>query len=181
MPKTILSFLSLIMLFTTAYPQQPFLVVDSNKIETSATHVDQKMRFIASSRETGGATTVFESIEMPGYKTNWHRHNNSEETFYILEGVLTVKLGEKTYQLGPGSYVFIARGTAHAQGNLGDKPVRFITTVTPAGIEEFFRDRAELLKTTKPGESGFDARYRPILEKHKRWIEILAPWNPEKP
>jgi len=160
--------------------RQPFLVVDTTKIEPTRTHTTQNIRFIASSTETGGATTVFETTEMPGYKTNWHRHNNSEETFYVLEGVLTVKLGDKLYSLPAGSYVFIPRGTPHAQGNLSDKPVRFVTTLTPGGIEKFFRDRSELLKSTKPGDADFETRYKPILEKHKKWIEILAPWNPEK-
>lgn len=68
-----------------------------------------------------------------------------------------------------------------AQGNLTDKPVRFITTVTPGGIEDFFRDRSELLKTTKPGDKDWDTRYRPIIEKHKKWIEIISPWPQEKP
>src|SRR5688572_16109607 len=150
--------------------RQPFLVVDTTKIEPTRTHTTQNIRFIASSTETGGATTVFETTEMPGYKTNWHRHNNSEETFYVLEGTLTVKLGDKTHHLTAGSYVFIARGTPHAQGNLTDKPVRFITTVTPGGIEEFFHDRAELMKTIPPGHPDFENRYRPIREKHKKWI-----------
>lgn len=184
--KSFCTILAVLLLVPTALSQvnetkRPYLIVDTNKIDPSTTHTTQKMKFIASSAETGGATTVFESIEMPGYKTNWHRHNNSEESFYVLEGILTVKLGDKTHQLGPGSYVFIARGTPHAQGNVTDKPVRFITTVTPGGIEEFFRDRSELLKTLKPGDPGFDSRYRPILEKHKKWLEILGPWTPERP
>ena len=180
------SLLAAVLLAQITYSQQAeakrtFLIVDSTKIEPVVTHTTQNMRFIASSSETGGATTVFESIEMPGYKTYVHKHNNSEESFYILEGMLTVKFGDKTHHLGPGSYVFIPRGTPHAQGNLTDKPVRFITTVTPGGIEDFFRDRSELLKTTKPGDKDWDTRYRPIIEKHKKWIEIISPWPSEKP
>jgi quercetin dioxygenase-like cupin family protein len=180
------SFLATLFLGSTALAQgtetkRPFLIVDTQKVEPSATYTTQNMKFIASSPDTGGVTTVFESIEMPGYKTNWHRHNNAEESFYVLEGVLTVTLGDTTYHMGPGSYVFIARGTPHAQGNLGDTAVRFITTVTPGGIEEFFRDRSELLKTAKPGDADFDLRYRPILQKHEKWLEILGPWTPEKP
>ena len=165
----------------TPETKKPFLIVDTNNLGTSTTHTQQQMRFVASSAETGGATTVFESTEMPGYKTNIHRHNNAEETFYILEGTLTISIGGETHHLGPGSYVFIPRGTIHAQGNLTNKPVRFITTVTPGGIEDFFKDRAELLKTIKPGDPGFDAKYRPILKKHEKWIEIIGPWDTTKP
>ena len=157
------------------------LVVDSAKIQPTTTSTTQTMKFIASSAETGGVTTVFESNEMPGYKTTWHRHDNAEESFYVLEGVLTVKFTDKTHSLGPGSFVLIPRGTPHAQGNLTDKPARFITTVTPGGIEEFFRDRSELLKTMKPGDPDYDARYRVVLEKHRRWIAIIGPWDMKNP
>ena len=184
--ESICSFAAVLMFGLAAFAQgektkQPFLIVETAKIEAERTHSTQRMKFIASSAETGGVTAVWESIEMSGYKTNWHRHNNAEESFYVLEGVLTVKLGDKTHHLPAGSYVFIARGTPHAQGNLTAKPVRFITTVTPGGIEEFFRDRSELLKSVQPGHPGWEIRYRPILEKHKKWLEIIGPWEPEKP
>ena len=60
-------------------------------------------------------------------------------------------------------------------------PARFITTVTPGGIEEFFRDRSELLKAIKPGDPDYDARYRVILEKHKDRIAIIGPWDMKNP
>jgi quercetin dioxygenase-like cupin family protein len=157
------------------------LVVDSAKIQPTITFTTQTMKFIASSADTGGVTTVFESNEMPGYKTTWHRHDNAEESFYVLEGVLTVKFAHETHTLGPGSFVLIPRGTPHAQGNLTDNPARFITTVTPGGIEEFFRDRSELLKTIKPGDPNYDARYRVVLEKHKDRIAIIGPWDLKNP
>ena len=157
------------------------LVVDSANIQPTTTFTTQTMKFIASSAETGGLTTVFESNEMPGYKTNWHRHDHAEESFYVIDGVLTVKFGDKTHSLGAGSFVFIPRGTPQAQGNLTDKPARFITTVTPGGIEEFFRDRSELLKTVKPGDPDYDARYRVVLEKHKHWLAIIGPWDMKTP
>src|ERR1043166_8016087 len=100
-----------------------------------------KIKFIASSEETNGAFAVVELTEMPGYKTFWHRHNNTEETFYILEGVLTVKIGDKVAEHGPGSYVLIPRATPHGQGNFSKNPVRFIVTVTPGGYERRFRER----------------------------------------
>jgi quercetin dioxygenase-like cupin family protein len=168
---------------TSAWPQsnetkQPFLIVDTAKIEPSS-YVDQSLKFIVTAPETSGTMTVFESTEHPGYKTQWHRHNNAEETFYILEGVLTVKAAGKTHHARAGSFVYIPRGTPHGQGNFSDKPVRFITTVTPAGIELFFRDRDEILKTTKPADPAFASRLQAVREKHKHWLEVLGPWEPD--
>src|SRR3954466_10000745 len=54
-----------------------------------------RVKFIVSSEDTNGAFGVLEVTEMPGYKTTWHRHNHTEETFYVLEGILTVKINDK--------------------------------------------------------------------------------------
>ena len=104
-----------------------------------------KVKFIASSEDTNGAFGVLEVTEMPGYKTTWHRHNHTEETFYILEGVLTVKIGDKVSEYPAGSYVLVPRATPHGQGNFSKDPVRFILTVTPGGYERRFRERSARL------------------------------------
>jgi uncharacterized cupin superfamily protein len=35
-----------------------------------------------------------------------HYHTHEEEHVYVLDGTLTLHLGEQTYRLGPGGYVF---------------------------------------------------------------------------
>lgn len=138
-----------------------------------------RVKFIASSADTGGATAVLELIEFPGYKTAWHRHDNCEESFYVLEGTLTIQLADKTYALPAGSYVFIPRGTPHAQGNFTPEPVRLLTTFTPGGFEHFFSDRVELFKSVKPGDPAFPFRFAELRAKHAHWVHILGRWDYE--
>lgn len=164
----------------TVEAKRPYLIVDTTKVEPQITHPLQTIKFFASGAETGDTVSFFETTEMPGYRTNWHRHPNAEETFFVLEGVLTVKVGDETHHLPAGSYIFIARGTPHAQGNLTDKPTRFLTTVTPGGIEAFFKERSEVLKKHKPGDKEYDELMRPIIEKNKIWLEVLGPWPADK-
>ncbi len=116
--------------------------------------------------------------ERPGYKTPVHRHNNTEEAFYVLEGVLTVKINDKTSEYPAGSYVLIPRGTPHAQGNLGKVPVKHLLTVMPGGFERFFRDRVELFKTAKPGDADF---VKKLAEKRQSVdSEVLGVWDVQK-
>jgi quercetin dioxygenase-like cupin family protein len=110
---------------------------------------------LASSEDTGGAWSLVEVTEMPGYKTRLHRHNYTDEAYYVLEGVLTAKIADKTYELPAGSYIVIPRGTPHAQGNFGKVPVKVLLTMTPSGFEGSFKDRAELFKTVKPDHPNF--------------------------
>ena len=136
-----------------------------------------KVRFIASSEDTNGASTVMEITELPGYKTAWHQHNNCEEAFYVMEGVLTVKFDDKIHEFPAGSYVFIPRGTPHGQGNFTKKQVKLLMMVTPGGFDQFFRDRVELFKTIKPGDPAFRKKFDELREKHKKWVEILGTWD----
>jgi quercetin dioxygenase-like cupin family protein len=138
------------------------------------------VRFLASSEETDGAWSQVEIKEMPGYKTRFHRHNNTDEAYYVLEGVLTAKIADKTYELPAGSYIVIPRGTPHAQGNLGKVPVKVLLTMTPGGFERSFKDRAELFKTVKPDNPDFRKMREELTKKGKYDAEYLSEWTTQK-
>jgi quercetin dioxygenase-like cupin family protein len=164
----------------TPEPAKPKVVaVDTNRLDALAYDAGM-VKFIAESADTNGAYAVVELTEMPGYKTAWHQHNNCEEAFYVVEGTLTIKLIDKTYEMPTGSYILIPRGTPHGQGNFTGKPVRLLTTFTPGGFDVFFRDRVDLFKTVKPSQSGFQSKFDALREKHKRWVEILGIWTPKE-
>jgi len=42
-----------------------------------------------------------------------HQHSETHEAWFVLEGVLSLVLGDKEYKLTPGSYVNIPAGTPH--------------------------------------------------------------------
>jgi quercetin dioxygenase-like cupin family protein len=137
-----------------------------------------KVKFIASSEETGGRWTVMEVTERPGYKTPVHRHNFTDEQFYVMEGALTINVDDKTSEYAAGSYILIPRGTPHAHGNLGKVPSKHLLTMIPGGFERFFRDRVELLKTVKPGDPDFKKK---LAERRQNVdSEVLGEWDVQK-
>jgi quercetin dioxygenase-like cupin family protein len=138
------------------------------------------MRMLASSDDTNGAWSLVELKEMPGYHTNFHRHNYTDEAFYVIEGVLTVKLNDKTFDYPTGSYILIPRGTPHAQGNRGKAPVRVLLTMTPGGFERSFLDRVELFKTVKPDDPDFRKMREELTTKKQLDVERLAIWDLQK-
>ena len=117
---------------------------------------------------------------MPGYHTNLHRHVFTDEAFYVLEGVLTVRIDGKNTEYPAGSYVLIPRGTPHAQGNLGKVPVKLLLTMTPGGFERSFKDRIELFKTVKPDHPDFRKKREELRLKDKSDVVFIEAWNPEK-
>jgi len=139
-----------------------------------------RAKFIATSEDTEGAFSLVELTEMPGYHTNFHRHNRTSEAFYVLEGVLSVNLNGKTADYPAGSYVLVPPGTTHAQGNRGNVPVRVLLTMTPGGFERSFRDRAELFRTVKPTDPDFRRKRLENAAKGNYDVEFIENWDGQK-
>jgi mannose-6-phosphate isomerase-like protein (cupin superfamily) len=70
-----------------------------------------------------------------------HVHHREDETFYVLEGKISVLVGEERFEAGPGDFVFGPRGVPHAFLVRSER-AKFLVTFTPAGIERFFADVA---------------------------------------
>ena len=63
--------------------------------------------------------------EFPGFLTQLHRHPNTDERFYVLEGVLSMYFDGQWHDFTPGMLGLVPRGTPHAQGNHTKANVRF--------------------------------------------------------
>ena len=91
---------------------------------------------LVTGEETGGAYFSMEALVEPGGGPPPHVHRDEDETFYVLEGHCTFRLGERTISAGPGDFVNVPRGTVHSFRNRSSGIVRLILTFTPAGIED---------------------------------------------
>jgi len=77
--------------------------------------------------------------------------------FYVLEGTLTVRLGDESRELGPGSFVCVPPGVVHTFSNPGSAPVRLLNFNTPGGWENYMRELGVAFgggKTPTPEEIG---------------------------
>jgi quercetin dioxygenase-like cupin family protein len=102
----------------------------------------------ATGLETGGTFFLSESTIAPGFPgPPPHRHERLVDMFYVLDGVLTVRLGDEAHELGPGSFVCVPPGVVHTFSNTSDSDVRFLNFNTPAGWENYMRDLAEAAKS----------------------------------
>jgi mannose-6-phosphate isomerase-like protein (cupin superfamily) len=61
-----------------------------------------------------------------GDPTAGHGHVSIEELYFVLEGEITVKLGEDVLTLGPRDAVLIPPGTTRAVRNQGEVPAAFV-------------------------------------------------------
>ena len=44
---------------------------------------------------------------------HWHKHDNDDEFFFVLEGKLFVDLQERTFELSPGQGITVSKGLLH--------------------------------------------------------------------
>jgi mannose-6-phosphate isomerase-like protein (cupin superfamily) len=61
-------------------------------------------------------TRVNESVVRLGIvegEFHWHKHDNDDEFFFVLEGKLEIDLEGRTIELNPGQGVTISRGVMH--------------------------------------------------------------------
>lgn len=92
--------------------------------------------------QTGGAVGIVELVAPPGYETPLHVHAD-DEAFYILEGEMTLFVGDQVLLLEPGCYAFAPRGIPHGFRYAGPQGGRHLTLALPAGFEQFVVELSE--------------------------------------
>ena len=100
------------------------------------------MTWLAEGKDTDGRYSLAEVVARRGTEPPPHTHANEDEAYYLLEGEMTFRVGEQTIEAGQGEYVWLPRGVQHAPV-VKTPEVRFLVTVTPAGLEEAFKQVSE--------------------------------------
>jgi uncharacterized cupin superfamily protein len=98
----------------------------------------------ATGKDTAGSFYLGEAVIEPGYAAPPpHIHERHHNIFYVLEGTLTLRIGDETLDLGRGLFACIPPGIVHTFSNSSEQPVRFLVFDTPAaGSENRLRDLA---------------------------------------
>ena len=84
----------------------------------------------------------------------FHLHHREHEISYVLEGTVTVQIGEDIVEASVGTTVFKPKGIRQAFWNSGDEPVRFVEVFSPAGFQKYFDELEPLI----PADGSPDVR-----------------------
>lgn len=101
---------------------------------------------------TGGQLTVIDTHPRRGDASPVHIHHHDDEVFLLLEGAMTVWVGDQRHQLQPGGFAFLPRNIPHAVRY--DMASRALVLCTPAGHQETIF-RAAGWDLTKPLPEGW--------------------------
>jgi oxalate decarboxylase/phosphoglucose isomerase-like protein (cupin superfamily) len=73
--------------------------------------------------------------------------------FYVLEGRLTVQLGDSKVEATAGTFICVPPGVSHTFSNLSDETVSFLNFNTPSGWEAYTRDLGAAFASGEPPTS----------------------------
>jgi quercetin dioxygenase-like cupin family protein len=96
----------------------------------------------ATAADTGGRMTIVEMTEPPGAEAPLHVHHREDEAFWILDGEVTLRVGDATIAATAGDLAFGPRDVPHGY-TVGDAGCRMLFICTPGGFEYLMREMSE--------------------------------------
>jgi quercetin dioxygenase-like cupin family protein len=122
-----------------------------------------------------GKLALVEFVGARGDMPPLHVHQADDETFFVLQGELTLFAGDQVVRLQAGSAVLAPRGIPHAY-RVESEQARWLVACTPAGFDAFVREVGEPApqETLPPADIEVDpARIGDAAARHG--IELLGP------
>jgi quercetin dioxygenase-like cupin family protein len=116
--------------------------------------------------DTGGRLTIVEVTCAPGFEAPLHVHHREDEAFWILDGRVTLYVGDETIEASAGDYAFGPRDIPHRY-TVGDEGCRMLFICTPGGFDGLVMDMSEPAgsRTLPP-----PAEQPPDME----WVQAIA-------
>ena len=99
----------------------------------------------ASAADTGGAVSVIENEEPPGFGPPIHVHHDCAEAFYVLDGEYVMYVGDREVVCPAGSFIYIPQGVPHGF-RVGEATSRKLNFYFPAAMIGYFDDLASVLE-----------------------------------
>jgi mannose-6-phosphate isomerase-like protein (cupin superfamily) len=130
-------------------------------------------RFLATGEDTNGKYALWEAIVTPGGGPPPHVHSREEEGFYVLEGEITLVVGDKRFVAGPGMFANMPVGTLHAFKNETARPARMLISVAPAGLEKMF------FEVGQPVPAGATTAPPPAKEEIEKLLAVAPRYGIE--
>jgi quercetin dioxygenase-like cupin family protein len=102
-------------------------------------HMGALMQFRATSEQTGNQFWLAEQTSHLGYASPIHVHTREDETFYVLDGELSIEIDGIMYRPTAGSTVFAPRNLPHSY-KVESPVARWLVMGTPGGFDGWFFD-----------------------------------------
>ena len=93
----------------------------------------------AAAADTAGQYSLVEILAPPNLATPLHVHHVEDEGFYVLEGSVTITVGDADVELTPGQHAYGPHGIPH-RFVVGPDGARMLWVLTPGGFENLVEE-----------------------------------------
>jgi quercetin dioxygenase-like cupin family protein len=124
---------------------------------------------------SGGQLALVESRAWQTTEPPLHVHHREHEAWYVLEGQMTVRVGDDTLVAPAGSFAFAPKGVPHGF-TVDVEPTRVLVFAMPAGFERFAMELGVPADGTSPPaelEVPPPEVLGPVAERYG--IEVVGP------
>jgi mannose-6-phosphate isomerase-like protein (cupin superfamily) len=128
--------------------------------------------FKAEGADGDGTFSLSETTLAPGFPGPVpHRHETFTDSFYVLEGTLTVFVQGRAYEVTGGGLALAPPGTTHTFANRSRAPVRLLNLMAPGGFEQYLKEVAAATGSA-PADPGVMAAiatrydFHPVADAH---------------
>jgi quercetin dioxygenase-like cupin family protein len=119
------------------------------------------------SGDSGGRLGIAVVTQPGGIATPLHRHTDEAEAFYLLDGELSYRAGDETFELYAGCFIYLPQGLPHAFRTRGEG-ARYLALTEPGRLLHLYDEVGIPARELRlPGEDGL-----PMAEEVARWNEV---------
>ncbi len=132
--------------------------------ETVALGPASAATFKLESSDCGGTFSLSENVLPAGFQgPPPHVHERFCDSFYVLEGALTLRLGDRVVEAPAGSFVLVPPGAVHTFSNTRPETARVLNLMAPGGFEQYLR---EVVAASADGASPDQALLAEVASRH---------------
>jgi mannose-6-phosphate isomerase-like protein (cupin superfamily) len=127
--------------------------------------------------DTAGRYELVEQVGAADYAAPLHIHANETEGFYVVDGDLTMVIGDTRFEAGPGAFGYVPMGVQHAF-KVNSTTAKFLTFITPPGLEGYFEELGQEATTRTLPPAGLAVPDEATIEAvaAKYGTQILGPY-----
>jgi quercetin dioxygenase-like cupin family protein len=146
--------------------------------ETDAWFGDTRVSFRVRHDGSDGALSVIESLAPQGDSPPLHVHRGEDELFHVIEGTLSLRVGDELVELAPGESLLAPKGVPHTY-RVDSERARWLVVTTRGEFEAFVRAVSRpaadggLPERTGPPTAEQQARFAAVAAEHG--IELVGP------
>jgi quercetin dioxygenase-like cupin family protein len=131
--------------------------------------------------DSEGRLSIVDHRVPPGFAPPPHIHEVSDEVFLVLDGEFEGFCGDRGWNAGPGSLVYLPRGVPHGFNVSQAGPGRTILVLTPGGFDQFVAELGEPAHDLRLPDPVPPDPARVVQLAAAHGIQILPPPGPSSP